>query len=424
MLIRRSSPVRNFTILPNEFLQDERLTWAARGLLAEILSRPPGWTATADSMSAHARQVRPEVGPGEGRRAVRAIFAEGKRFGYIVAEKERIGPGEDGAGRFRTVLAFYDTPQPGTASGTSVRPAETPKGQVAPGTASGTSASGTSIERTEEKEPRSTKDCAIAEAAATAAAPEDQKQAAIAEVRADAPTPNRDHQVEVKPTIPTQQQPQDRRSPIQQRDDDWRAQIAAAAFDDLQLAIGDYETSRGSLWEWAQNAAGVDMGLLPGFEWEGREEEQFRAAYLWLLKKHADDDQWLDVLLEPLDQRISAPEPEYEWIEYCTTPPGLTNEAFAEQMRQTIRGMSEEEWGPQIAEIRRVKPGIWAQCRQAAKEYLRGRKIPVKTASMNVVAMQLAVNHYEPKGKWPAAIVPPSLRSSSLEQGPPPAWAA
>lgn len=57
-----------------------------------------------------------------------------------------------------------------------------------------------------------------------------QKQAAIAEVRAGAPTPNRDHEVVAAATIPTQRQLRDRRSPIQQRDDDWAAQIAAADY--------------------------------------------------------------------------------------------------------------------------------------------------------------------------------------------------
>ncbi|WP_329134619.1 hypothetical protein OG552_19440 [Streptomyces sp. NBC_01476] len=43
MQIHRSRHERGFTVLPNTLLQDRRLSYTARGLLADLLSRPDGW---------------------------------------------------------------------------------------------------------------------------------------------------------------------------------------------------------------------------------------------------------------------------------------------------------------------------------------------------------------------------------------------
>ncbi|MGW2113750.1 hypothetical protein [Streptomyces zhihengii] len=132
--IRRSKPAGNFTILPNELLRDDRLSYCARGVLAELLSRPSGWETNADALSDRARRHRGDV-VGEGRRGLRSAFAELEAAGYMVRRKEK---GE--RGRFVTVLEVYDVPQlRGTARGTS-----------ADGTSvNGTSASGTSSVSTE-----------------------------------------------------------------------------------------------------------------------------------------------------------------------------------------------------------------------------------------------------------------------------------
>lgn len=123
--IRRSKPTANFTILPNEMLRDDRLTYCARGVLAELLTRPSGWETNADALSDRARRHRGDV-VGEGRRGLRSAFTELEAAGYMVRRKEK---GE--RGRFVTVLEVFDTPQlRGTARGTSV---------------GGTSADGTSV---------------------------------------------------------------------------------------------------------------------------------------------------------------------------------------------------------------------------------------------------------------------------------------
>ncbi|NUP74648.1 MAG: hypothetical protein HOQ07_08385 [Sinomonas sp.] len=114
MKIRRSRPEADFTIIPNQTLRDDRLSYCARGVLSELLSRPNGWETNADALSDRARRQRGDV-VGEGRRGLRSSFKELEAAGYMVRRKER---GEKG--RFITVLEVYDTPRDrGTAHGTS-----------------------------------------------------------------------------------------------------------------------------------------------------------------------------------------------------------------------------------------------------------------------------------------------------------------
>lgn len=114
MKIRRSKPITNFTIIPNEALRDGRLSFAARGVLVELLSRPQDWEATADSMSERATRQHGEK-VGEGRRAIRSAFAELEAAGYLIRSKVK---GEKG--RFRTELELFDVPQHrGTGRGPS-----------------------------------------------------------------------------------------------------------------------------------------------------------------------------------------------------------------------------------------------------------------------------------------------------------------
>lgn len=131
--IRRSKPISGFTILPNDTLRDDRLSYAARGVLAELLSRPDKWETNADALSERARRNRDIVG--EGRRGMRSAFAELESAGYMIRRREK-----SANGRYSTVLEVYDLPQHrGTARGTS-----------AGGTSvSGTSATGTSTRSTD-----------------------------------------------------------------------------------------------------------------------------------------------------------------------------------------------------------------------------------------------------------------------------------
>lgn len=114
MRIRRSKPTNDYVLIPNGTARDERLSYLARGVLVEILSRPDGWETNADALSERARQYRGGK-RGEGRRALREAFAELEAAGYMIRRKER-GP----KGRIVTLMEAYDTPQArGTANGMS-----------------------------------------------------------------------------------------------------------------------------------------------------------------------------------------------------------------------------------------------------------------------------------------------------------------
>lgn len=135
MRIRRSKPTNNYVLIPNGTARDERLSYLARGVLVEILSRPDGWETNADALSERARQYRGGK-RGEGRRALREAFAELEAAGYMIRRKER-GP----KGRIVTLMETYDTPQNrGTANGMSAPTCDdvqTPSSDR--GTANGTS---------------------------------------------------------------------------------------------------------------------------------------------------------------------------------------------------------------------------------------------------------------------------------------------
>jgi hypothetical protein len=121
MRIHHSRPRSGFTIIPNAALQDERLTFAARGVLAHLLSLPDGWNTNADELARRAGLMRPDKARGEGRRAMRAVFGELKERGYI-----RHRPVPMPGGRWGTEVEVSDIPLTDVpVTGTSVPPAET-----------------------------------------------------------------------------------------------------------------------------------------------------------------------------------------------------------------------------------------------------------------------------------------------------------
>lgn len=89
---------------------DDRLSYAARGLLLDLMSRPDEFQASADALSQAARAARGDA-LGEGRRAMRALFAELEKVGYLRRERSRTLNGQ-----FFTVLTVTDRPDSGDAS--------------------------------------------------------------------------------------------------------------------------------------------------------------------------------------------------------------------------------------------------------------------------------------------------------------------
>ncbi|MFE2725026.1 hypothetical protein [Kitasatospora sp. NPDC059327] len=97
MRVHRSAHVRNFTVLPNAVLQYRRLSYTARGLLADLLSRPDGWREDGRHMA--------DTSP-QGRGAIRKALKELAEAGFYRVEKIRMPDGT-----IRTETHVYDTPQ-------------------------------------------------------------------------------------------------------------------------------------------------------------------------------------------------------------------------------------------------------------------------------------------------------------------------
>ncbi|MFJ9695694.1 hypothetical protein [Kitasatospora sp. NPDC101183] len=104
MRVHRSAHVRDFTVLPNCMLQYRRLSYTARGLLADFLSRPDGWREDGRHMA--------DTSP-QGRGAIRKALKELTEAGYYRVEKIRLPDG-----RIVTETHVYDTPQLGPPSAT------------------------------------------------------------------------------------------------------------------------------------------------------------------------------------------------------------------------------------------------------------------------------------------------------------------
>lgn len=96
MIVRGPLPDNNYTVLQNSLLRDTRLSWKARGILAYLLSQPPGWHCWID----HLVNSAPE-----GRDAVRTGLAELERHGYL-----RRWRTQDTRGHWTWHSTVYDTP--------------------------------------------------------------------------------------------------------------------------------------------------------------------------------------------------------------------------------------------------------------------------------------------------------------------------
>ncbi|WP_405004063.1 hypothetical protein OHV13_06520 [Kitasatospora purpeofusca] len=89
--------MRNFTVLPNAMLQYRQLSYTARGLLADLLSRPDGWREDGRHMA--------DTSP-QGRGAIRKALKELTDAGFYRVEKIRMPDGT-----IRTETHVFDIPQ-------------------------------------------------------------------------------------------------------------------------------------------------------------------------------------------------------------------------------------------------------------------------------------------------------------------------
>lgn len=87
MTIYREKRRKNFTILPNDLIQNEKLSYSARGLLEFMLSLPEDWGFNVAYLV--------KKSPNEGETKIRNYLKEIKKAGYI-----RIVPAKRKGGRF------------------------------------------------------------------------------------------------------------------------------------------------------------------------------------------------------------------------------------------------------------------------------------------------------------------------------------
>jgi hypothetical protein len=95
-IIRSPRAEVNFSVISNAVIRDSRLSYRARGILLEILSRPDNWRVSADSLARSGN---------EGRHAILTALKELRETGYMKTEKR-----QNEQGRFETLSIVYDTP--------------------------------------------------------------------------------------------------------------------------------------------------------------------------------------------------------------------------------------------------------------------------------------------------------------------------
>ena len=97
IIIRGAADGEPVVVIRRAAAQDGRLSLRARGIIADVLSRPPGWRTDAKTMATQTV---------EGEHAIRAAMNELVRFDYLVRERIR-----DNRGRVRTVATITDNPE-------------------------------------------------------------------------------------------------------------------------------------------------------------------------------------------------------------------------------------------------------------------------------------------------------------------------
>ena len=98
MIVRSARPHLNYSVVHNELIENERLSWKARGILIYLLSKPDHWKTSV----AHLASVSPE-----GIHAVRTGMAELEAHGYIKRIRK-----QNPSGQWSMQTVVFDQPQP------------------------------------------------------------------------------------------------------------------------------------------------------------------------------------------------------------------------------------------------------------------------------------------------------------------------
>jgi len=121
--IRRAARRHRFVIVDQAAVEDMRLSWAARGLLAYLLSRPDDWKVLVNDLKKRGNL---------GRDGIYALLRELRSSGYVRFERNRDARGRMRGGTYivsEVPAPCPDTPdadKPGTAAPRPVRPGALP----------------------------------------------------------------------------------------------------------------------------------------------------------------------------------------------------------------------------------------------------------------------------------------------------------
>jgi hypothetical protein len=98
IIVRSSRPEKSYTILRNDVLRDQRLSYRARGILTYILSHSDNWRTSAESLAEHGK---------EGKQAIYTALRELTVAGYIEYRRSQ----DTTTGRWQTETLVFDVPQ-------------------------------------------------------------------------------------------------------------------------------------------------------------------------------------------------------------------------------------------------------------------------------------------------------------------------
>lgn len=103
-----------YVVIPNEVINDERLSMKARGILLYLLGRPPGWRFAAERIA--------RVTPKEGREAILSGLKELSDAGYYRWTRVRVGGGRFAVVTEVAVLPSLMPPPPTSLDGFPATP--------------------------------------------------------------------------------------------------------------------------------------------------------------------------------------------------------------------------------------------------------------------------------------------------------------
>jgi len=98
-IVRSPRPDSHYATYSNAVIRDNRLSYKARGILLELLSRPDNWRVDAKALAASGPDVRDAILSG---------LKELRDLGYIITYKRH-----NEKGQFETMSVVYDEPKSG-----------------------------------------------------------------------------------------------------------------------------------------------------------------------------------------------------------------------------------------------------------------------------------------------------------------------